>query len=96
MPNYATKSDLTSNFAKNTDFSNLIFDVDELDTDKFKNVPSGLSNLKIKLDKLDIGKLEITAVDFSELSNVRRNDVVKKTKYNKLVKLLIRLLILVI
>ena len=34
-------------------------DVDKLDINKFKNVLSNLSNLKIKQDKLDIGKLEV-------------------------------------
>ena len=41
-----------------------------------------LSNLKSKVDKLDIGKLEITPVDLSRLSNVVKNDVVKKDEYN--------------
>ena len=36
--------------------------------------------------RLDIGKLETTPVDFSELSNVVKNDVVKKSVYDKLVK----------
>ena len=47
-----------------------------------KNVPSGLSSLKNKIDKSDIGKLETTPVDLSKLSNVVKNDVVKKTEYN--------------
>ena len=42
--------------------------------------------MKSKVDKLDIGKLESTPVDLSKLSNVVRNDVVKKTEYNELVK----------
>ena len=33
-----------------------------------KNVPSGLSSLKSKVDKLDIGKLETAPVDLSKLS----------------------------
>ena len=36
--------------------------------------------------RLDIGKLETAPVDFSELSNVVKNDVVKKSVYDKLVK----------
>ena len=36
---------------------------------KSKIVPSGLSNLKSKAEKLDIGKLETTPVDLSNLSN---------------------------
>ena len=34
----------TSDFAKNTDLANLKSDVDNLDIDKLKNVPSNLSN----------------------------------------------------
>ena len=34
--------------------------------------------MKSKGDKLDIGKLETTPVDLSKLSNVVKNDVVKK------------------
>ena len=37
--------------------------MDRLDVDKSKNVPSGLGNLKSKIDKLDIDKLETTPVD---------------------------------
>ena len=47
---------------------NLKSDVDKLNNDKLKLVPSNLSNLKSKLDKLDIGKL----------SNCVKNDVAKK------------------
>ena len=45
--------------------------------------------MKSKVDKLDIGKLERTSVDLSKLSNVVRNDVVKKTEYNELKKFII-------
>ena len=89
MSNYATKSDLknatgvdTSDFAKKTDLANLKSDVDKLDIDKLKNVPCCLSSLKSKVDKLDIGKLETTLVDLSKLSNIVKNDAVKKTEYN--------------
>ena len=51
-----------------------------------KNFPSGLSSLKGKVDKLDIGKLETTPADLSKLSNVVKNDVVKKTEYNAKIK----------
>ena len=50
-----------------------------------KNVPSGFSSLESKVDKLNIGKLETTAVDLSKLSNVVKNDVVKK-QYNSKIK----------
>ena len=91
--NYATKADLknatgvdTSDFAKKTDLANLKSDVDKLDIDKLKNVPSSLSNLKSKVDKLDIGKLETAPVDLSKVSIAVKNDAVKKTEYDKLVK----------
>ena len=51
-----------------------------------KNGPSNLSNLKSKLSKLDIGKLEITPVDLSKLSNVVKNDVVKMTENDELIE----------
>ena len=41
-------------------------------------MPSGLSSLKHKVYKLYIGKLETTPVHLSKLSNVVKNDVVKK------------------
>ena len=44
-----------------------------------------MANLKTEADKLDIGKLATVPVDLSKLSNVVKNDVVKKTVYNKLV-----------
>ena len=43
-----------------------------------KNVPTNLSNLKSKVDKLDIEKLETTPVDISNLSKCSENDVAKK------------------
>ena len=93
MSNYATKAGLknatsveTSDFAKKTDLSNLKSDVDKLNIDKLKNLTSGLSNLKSKVYKVDIRKLETTPVDLSKLSDVVENEVIKKTKYNELVK----------
>ena len=38
------------------------------------------------MDKLDIGKLETTPVDLSKLSDAVKNEVLKKTEYNELVK----------
>ena len=46
---------------------------------------SNLASLKIKVDKLDIGKLAPVPVDLSTLSDVVTNDVFKKTVYDKLV-----------
>ena len=44
---------------------------------------TNLANLKTKVDKLDTDKLKTVPVDLSELSNVVKNEVVKKTEYNK-------------
>ena len=76
----------TLDFTKKTELANLKSDVDNLDIDNLKNVPSGLNTLKSKVDKLDIGKLETTLVDLSKLSNVVKNDVVEKTEYDELAK----------
>ena len=53
LSDYATKTDLklatginTSDFAKKTDLADLNSDVDQLNIDKLKNVPNGLSSLK--------------------------------------------------
>ena len=66
----------------------------KLDIDKFKNVPANLSNLKSKVDKLDIDKLVSVPVDLIKLSDVVKNDVVKKDVYNAKIKLKIKYLIL--
>ena len=41
--------------------------------------------IKTEVDKLDIDKLVPVPTDLSKLSNAIKNDVVKKTDYNKLV-----------
>ena len=43
-----------------------------------KNVQSGISSLKSKVDKLDIDKLVHIPLDLSKPSDVVKNDVVKK------------------
>ena len=44
-----------------------------------------MASLQIKVDKLDINKLVPVYVDLSKLSDVVKNDVVKKDVYNRLV-----------
>ena len=44
---------------------------------------SNLASLKTEVDKLDIDKLVSVPVDLSKLSDVGKNDVVKKTIYDK-------------
>ena len=63
---------------KKTDLVNLKADVETLDIDKLKNIPTNFSNLKSKLDKLDFDKSVPVFVDLSKLSDVVQNDVVKK------------------
>ena len=89
LSNYAAKADFknatgvdTPDFAKKTDLANLKSDVDKLDIDKLKNVPSGLNSLIIKVDKLDVDKLVPVPVDLSKLSDVVKNNVVKTDVYN--------------
>ena len=47
---------------------------------------TNLAGLKSDFDRLEIDKLKTSPVDLSELSNVLKNEVVKKDVYNKLVK----------
>ena len=46
---------------------------------------TNLASLKTEVDKIDVEKLKTVPVDLAKLSNVVKNDVVKKTEYNKLV-----------
>ena len=77
--NYATKTDSknatgvdTSSFAEKTDLGNLKSDVDKLDIDKLKNIPTDLNNLKMKskVDKLDVHKLIPVPVDLTKLTDL--------------------------
>ena len=84
LSNYATKADLknaaavdTSFLGKKIDLVNLKSNVDKLDIDNLKNVPTNLRNLKSKVDKLDIGKLVPVPVDLRKLRNIVKHDVVK-------------------
>ena len=93
LSNYAIKSDLknaagvdTSKFAKKVDLASLKSNIDKLDIDKLKNVPTCLNNLKSKADKSDIDKLAPVPVHLSTLSNVVKNDVVKKDVCNAKIK----------
>ena len=56
--------------------------MDKLDINELK---ISLSSFLKKAEKLDIGKLETTPIDLSKLSNVVKNNVVKKTEYDELV-----------
>ena len=54
----------------------------QIDIDKLKNVPSGSTILKSKVDKLDVDKFVTVPADLSKVSDVVKNDVVKKGVYN--------------
>ena len=77
--NIKVKIDL-SNYATKEDIKN----ISHVDTSSFA-LKTNLANLKTEVDKLDIDKLVSIPVDLSKLSDVVKNDVVKKTVYNKLV-----------
>ena len=93
MTNYATKTDFrnatridTSSFARKVDQANLKYDVDKLDANKLENVPTNLNNLRSKVNKLEVDKLVPVPVDLSKLSDVVKNDVLKKDVYNTKIK----------
>ena len=77
--NINVKVDL-SNYTTKTDLKN----VTHVDTSSFA-LKTNLANLKTEVDKLDIDKLVPIPVDLSKLSDVVKNDVVKKAVYGKLV-----------
>ena len=63
LSNYAIKADIK--------------DISHVDTSSFA-LKTNLANLKTVVDKLDIGKLVPIPVDLSKLSDVVKNDTVKK------------------
>ena len=69
-----------SNYATKTDLKNVL----HVDVSSFA-LKSNLASLKTEVDKLDINKLLPIPVDLSKLSDVVKNDVVKKTEYIKFV-----------
>ena len=70
LSNYATKADVKN--------------ISLVDTSSFA-LKSNLGGLKTEVDKLGIDKLVPVPVDLSKLSDVVKNDIVKKDVYNKLV-----------
>ena len=63
ISNYATKADIKN--------------ITHVDTSSFA-LKANLANLKTEVDKLDIDKLVPVPTDLSKLSNVVKNDVIKK------------------
>ena len=69
-----------SNYATKTDLKN----ISHINVSSYA-LKSNLASLKTEVDKLDIDKLTSVPIDLAKLSNVVKNDVVKKTEYDKLV-----------
>ena len=67
LTNYATKTDLKN--------------ITHVDVSSFAS-KTNLAALKTEVDKIDVDKLKTTLTDLAKLSNVVKNDVVKKTDYN--------------
>ena len=74
--NVKVELDLT-NYATKTDLKNIT----DVDVSTYVSI-TNLAALKTKIDKIDVDKLKATPTDFAKLSNVVKNDVVKKTDYN--------------
>ena len=68
LSNYATKADIKN--------------ITHVDTSRFA-LKTNLASLKTKVDKLDINKLAPVRVALSKLSDVVKNDVVKKAVHDK-------------
>ena len=62
LSNYATKADIKN--------------ITHVDTSRFA-FKTSLTNLKTKVDKLDVDRLVLVPVDLSKLSNVVKTEVVK-------------------
>ena len=77
--NINIKVDL-SNYATKTGLKNVRY----VDTSSFA-LKTNLASLKTEVDKLEIDKLVPVPIDLSKLSDVVRNNVVKKTVYDQLV-----------
>ena len=69
-----------SNYATKTDLKNVSY----VDVRSFA-LKSNLASLNDEVDKIDAVKVKTVLVDLAKLNNVVKNDVIKKTEYNKLV-----------
>ena len=67
LTNYATKNDLKN--------------ITRVDVSSFAS-KTNLAALKTEVDGIDVDKLKTTPIDLDRLSNLVKNDVVKKTDYN--------------
>ena len=71
LSNYATKKDIK--------------DITHFDTSSYA-LKANLPALKTQVDNIDTDKLKTVSNDLAKLSNVVKNDIVKKTEYNTLKK----------
>ena len=67
-----------SNYDAKTDIKN----ISHVDSSSFA-LKSNLASLKTEVDKLDIDKLVLVSVNLKELSDVVKNDVIKKIVYDR-------------
>ena len=74
--NIKAELDLT-NYATKTDFKNIT----HVDVSSYAS-KTNLATLKTEVDKIDTDKLKTVPADLAKLSNVVKNDAVKKTDYN--------------
>ena len=74
--NFKVELDLT-NYATKTDLKNIT----HVDASSFAS-KTNLAASKAEIDEIDADKLKTTPIDLDRLSNLVKNDVVKKTDYN--------------
>ena len=74
--NVKVELDLT-NYETKTDLKNII----HVDVSSFAS-KTNLAALKTEVDKIDVDKLKTKPTHLAKLSNVVKNDVVKRTDYN--------------
>ena len=67
LANYATKDDVKN--------------ITHVDVSSYAT-KTNLAALKSEVDKIDVDKLKTVPVDLAKLSNLVKNDIVKKTDYN--------------
>ena len=67
---YSDVDTFVTKFAKKVNLASLKSNVDKLDFDKVKDLPTNLSNLESEVDKLDADKLVPVPVDLSKLTDV--------------------------
>ena len=66
-----------SNYTTKTDLKN----VTHVDVSSFAS-KKNLASLKTEVDKIDVDKLKTVPVDLAKLSDLVKNDILKKTEYN--------------